>query len=175
MVSSLTRKEIESDDRPVRIPIVINRFSRPDNLVCQRDEVPNRRTRSNVFEVRSTFRLQAFLPVLLQLGIRLRNVGVKLLEFLGIPKICRNCLVDGPHDGVIPKGGLFRIGLETSYVARAVLWRDASGCQGKGEKSPVNRECQIKRINAFSAANSRGAVLVGLRTLLGHNGETHNV
>ena len=69
--NSLTSKEMESDDRSIRYPVKVNRFSRSNDLVRQRHEVPNRRSRSNILEVRSGLRRRALLPVLLQLGIRL--------------------------------------------------------------------------------------------------------
>ncbi len=53
-VSLLTSKEMESNNGPIRIPIVVNRLSRPNNLIRQRHKVPNCRSRPNILEVRSS-------------------------------------------------------------------------------------------------------------------------
>jgi len=119
---------MESDNRPIRNAVIVDQFSRSIELVSQRHEITNGRSRSNILEVRSTLRRQALLPILLQLGVSLWYAGVKLLEFLGVPTICRDGLVDGPHDGIVPKRGLFRRGTEASHVTRAV-----SGCRERGK------------------------------------------
>jgi len=118
---------MEPNNRPVRIPVIVDRLSRPNNLVCQRHEVPDGRRRSNILEVRSTLRRQTPLPELVQLGIRLRHTRIKLVEFLGVLELGRDCLVDGPHDSIIPKCKLFRKCVEANYVA------GAERCQGRGK------------------------------------------
>ena len=126
---------MESNNRPVRVSIIVNRLSRPNNLIRQRHEVPDRRSCSNILEVRSTFRCQTPLPELLQLGIRLRHTRVKLLEFLGVLKLGRDGLVDGPHDGIVPERKLFRICAETDHVTGAVVLVNFGGFLGLGRNS----------------------------------------
>jgi len=160
---------MESNDRSIRNPVIINRFPRSNELVPQRRKVPNGRCSSNVLEVRSGFRRQTLLPVFLQLGVRLRHAGVKLIEFLRIPKVGRNGLVDGPHDGIIPKRSLFRIGTEASYVAGTV---SEAGCVGRWEGSSYIADQTDQR---DQRRKFKDTVLVGLRVLLGYGSETHNV
>jgi len=105
---------MESNDGPVRVPVIVDRLFGPNNLVRQRHQVPDGRRRSHVLEVRSTFRLQTPLPELVQLGIRLRHTRIKLVKFLGVSKIGRDGLIDGPHDGIVPKRKLLRIGAEAN-------------------------------------------------------------
>jgi len=127
---------MEPNNCPIRIPIIINRLPRSNNLIRQRHEVPNRRARPNILEIRPTLRLQTLLPKRLQLRIGLRHTRVKLHEFPGIAKLCRDGLVDGPDDGVIPKRCLFRGCTETDHVAGALSGVGESGfglseCRGK--------------------------------------------
>ena len=71
--SLLTTEEMESDDRPVRITVIFDRLPRPNNLIRQRHKISDGRSRPDILEVRSSFRRQAPLTELAQLGVRLRH------------------------------------------------------------------------------------------------------
>jgi hypothetical protein len=168
---------MEPNDRPIRIPIVVDRLSRPDNLIRQRDEVPNGRARANVFEVRASVRRQTLLPKRLQLCIRLRYTGVKLFELVGIPKVGRDGLVDGPHDGVVPECKLFRVRAEANCVTRAASERGAAGFRGKGNIIGSTRhefsDCKINAIKGGHRFRVKSWSTFELCSAM--RGETHNV
>jgi len=109
---------MESDNRPVRVPIIVD-WSGSNDLICQRHQVPNCRRRSDVLEVWSSFRRQAPLPELVQLCIRLLHTRVELVELIGVREISRDGLVDGPDDGIVPEGKLFRVRAEAYHVTGA--------------------------------------------------------
>ena len=109
-----------ADNRPVRVPIIVDRLSRPHDRIRQRHEIPDGRSRSDVLEVRSSPRRQTPLSELFQFGIRLRHTRIELAELLGIAEVGRDRLVDGPHDGIIPKRKLFGVRVEADYIAWAV-------------------------------------------------------
>ena len=110
---------MESDNRPVRVPVIVNWLSGPNDLICQRHQVPNGRRRSNILEVRSSSRRQAPLPEFVQLCIRLLHTRVEFLEFVGVCEISRDGLVDGPDDGIVPERKLFRVRAEAYHVTGA--------------------------------------------------------
>ena len=159
---------MESNDGPVRISIIVDRLPGPNDLVRQRHEVPDGRRRSDILEVRSIFRRQTPLPEFFQLGIRLRHTGIELLQFFGVPEVGRDGLIDGPHDGIIPKRKLFRIGAEANYVAGAGSCRGV-GIGGGRQHKRSDVSDQTDRAEVIHAASSRLGSLSawGFRRVMG--------
>jgi len=168
---------MESNDGPVRVPIIVNQLSGPNDLVRQRHQVPDGRRRSHVLEVRSTFRRQTPLPELVQLGTRLRHTRIKLVEFLGVLKIGRDGLIDGPHDGIVPKCRLFCICAEANYITGTGRFRGSGGRDvGGGWKSSgeSRKHLEHHRLDGPSQSSSHhefnARILVSL-ALLDHGKE----
>ena len=118
---------MEPDDRSIRITVVVDRLPRSNNPIRQRHKVSDGRSCPNILEVRPGLGRQTPLAELVQLGIGLRHTRIKLLEFLGVLEFGRDGLVDGPHDGIIPKRKLFRVSVEADHVTGAGRWWDRGG------------------------------------------------
>ena len=98
----LTVEEIEPNHRTIREAPVVDRFSRPDNRISQRDKVTNGRTRPKVLQVLSR---RAFHDTIVEVLVLLFcpiDLGVQFVKILLI-KLPRDGLVDVHVYGIVPE------------------------------------------------------------------------
>ena len=98
----LTVEEIEPNHRTIREAPVVDRFSRADNRISQRDKVTNGRTRPKVLQVLSR---RAFHDTIVEVLVLLFcpiDLGVQFIKILLI-KLPRDGLVDVHVYGIVPE------------------------------------------------------------------------